>query len=220
MDEQRARSGDGRPGVTAPDAYARFRASTEIDYEKWHDGVPYDLEALGELAGSDRDAVEAWLIGREPWDWRDIQALAALDSAGAREALRRAAASPSAEIRVAVLNHAPHLVPDAERAASLVRALEEAEFYGGLTAALDQVAAFHPPEVIAALWRGARHREGEVACHLAAMLLCVGGLTYEAFDWEHRPFLLRFNTPNEAEREAACQELRERLAGTPAAAVD
>jgi len=44
-----------------------------------------------------------------------------------------------------VTRYAPELVPLEERLASLVRALQSAEFYGGLTEALDEAEEYHPP---------------------------------------------------------------------------
>ncbi len=41
-------------------AYERFMASTEIDYERWHDGVPYDVDAIAELTPAESREVEAW----------------------------------------------------------------------------------------------------------------------------------------------------------------
>ena len=59
--------------------------------------------------------------------------------------------SPNPEIRLAAARHAPRLVPNSERVASLVKALETAQLYGGLSQALDEAAEFHPREVVEAL---------------------------------------------------------------------
>ena len=70
-------------------AYARFVESMNIGYIQWHDGTGYDLQALAELEAEERAAVEAMLIAhlKDPGDWRDVEALAALDSSAAREAV-------------------------------------------------------------------------------------------------------------------------------------
>jgi hypothetical protein len=52
---------------------------------------------------------------------------------------------------------------------------------------------------------------GDVAMHFAAMLLFVHGKADSEFDWEHRPFLLQFNTEDPAERAPAYRELCERI---------
>jgi hypothetical protein len=193
----------------------RFRASMELGYDSWHDGTGYDLDAIRESSDEERRAIEAELILSSRRNWRDIEALAALDTSKAREALRAAMADPDPEVRLAVLRHAPELVPDGERIASLVGALETAEFYGGLTQALDEIAEYGPsgapPAVLDALLRGALRREGGVAGHFAAMLLFLHGQASEPYDWEHRPFFLRFNNEDSKERQAVFGELCERI---------
>lgn len=195
----------GQPGEDS--ALRRFERSMAIDYEKWHDGIGYDLDALREAGPEERRAIEDLLVSRGERDWRDVEALALLDSTRAKEALKAAIAGGDAQVRMAVMRHAPELVAEAERTASLVKALEEAEFYGGLTEALDEAAEFHPPEVVEALFQGALQREGEVAVHFAAMLAYVHGTATEPFDWDQRPFFLRFHTEDAEERHTAFREL-------------
>lgn len=195
-------------GAATPDTpLDRFRRSMVIDHEKWHDGIGYDLDALRAASASERAAIESLLVSRPAADWRDVEALAALDTPRAREALRAATKSSDPRVRAAVMDYAPRLQTDAERTAGLVRLLETADIFGGLTQALDQVEKFHPPEVVDALFRGALHRKGELAVHFAAMLTFVHGKAREAFDWEQRPFFLEFHTEDRAKREAVFREL-------------
>lgn len=144
-------------------------------------------------------------------DWRDVEALAALDTPHARQALQAAKVSSDSTVRAAVMDYAPGVLTDAERTASLVRLLETADFYGGLTRTLDQVAEFHPPEIVDALLRGVLERKGEVAVHFAAMLTFVHGQASQAFDMEQRPFFLEFRTEDRLERERACRRLCEKI---------
>ena len=183
----------------------------EMNYEKWHDGIGYDLGALAEATPKERAAIEGLLVARRPRDWRDVEALAALDTPRARKELVAALGDANAEVRLAVTRHAPHLVPDATRTASLVRAIEGAALGGGLTQAIDEAAEFHPPEVVDALFRGALERDGVAAVHFAALLLYVHGAAESAFDWSHRPFFLRFATPDRGARETAFRELCARV---------
>jgi len=108
---------------------------------------------------------------------------------------------------MAVLAHAPDLLPDADRTTTLVNALRHADFYGGLTQALDEVPDHHPPEVVDALLKGTLERSGEVAVHFAAMLFHLHGRASEPFDWAQRPFFLRFQTDDRREREQAFRDL-------------
>jgi hypothetical protein len=202
------------PPGAAPDTASplrRFERSMVLDYEKWHDGIGYDLDALRAADGSERDAIEAMLVTHEPRDWRDVEALAALGTDRARATLVRLAAHPDHEVRLAVARYAPEMVRDDRRAASIVSALESAELGSGLSEAIDQAAEFHPPEVVDALFRGALARRGDAAVHFAALLTFVHGKAVEPFDWEQRPFFLRFHTDEVAEREAVFRELCERI---------
>ncbi|MDQ6613124.1 MAG: hypothetical protein M3Y64_11870, partial [Gemmatimonadota bacterium] len=78
--------------------------------------------------------------------------------------------------------------------------------YGGLSSTLDQIAEYHPPAVVWALFRALFERSGEVATHIAALLVFVHGRSEEIFDWDMRPLFLRFND-DIAARRAAFPEL-------------
>jgi hypothetical protein len=182
-----------------------------ISYEKWHDGDGYDIEALREATAQERDAIEALLLRRGIQNWRDVEALAALGTPRAEEVLKTVLESRDPQIHLAVVRYAPKLVPGAKRIASLVKALETATLFGGLSQALDEAAEFHPREVVDALLRGALHRDGETAVLFAATLMFVHGKAKEPFDWEQRPFFLRFNTGNHEERKTVFLELCQKI---------
>jgi len=189
----------------------RFRRSMIMDYDKWHDGTGYDLALIKAASPTERAEIEKILIARDARDWRDIEALAALDSAAARKALQDALNSPKPEIRVAVMDYAAALVSESARIRTLVSALRDADFYGGLTAALTQVETFHPPAIVEELFHGALKRDGGIGVHFAAMLMFIHGKAGSAFDWEQRPFFLRFNTALRDERETVFLELCEKI---------
>lgn len=185
-------------------------------YERWPDGIGYDLEILKQATPKELVEIEDLLVTRGVDDWRDVEALAALNSPRARLALQKALKSSNHRVRMAVAEYAPHLVTDTERTASLVQALEGGEIYGGLTQALLQVEEFHPPEVIAALFRGVWSRGGGTAVHFAAMLLFLHGQAESSLDWKQRPFFLRFNTDDRAAREAVFRKKRRAAGKVPA----
>jgi len=193
----------------------RFRQSMTMTYERWREGIGYDLDLLAAATADERRAIERLLTGRPVEDWRDVEALAALDTPRARAVLRRALQNPDHRVATSVAHYAPHLVSEAERTATLVAALERADTYGGLTQTLLQVEEFHPPEVMAALWRGLLARDGATAVHFAAMLTFLYGKAESAFDWNQRPFFLRFHTEDLGERARVCEELCERLGVRP-----
>lgn len=197
-----------RAAAALPDSpLGRFEQSLHIDYEKWHDGIGYDLDAIREASQEERAAIEASLLQQDLRDWRDVEALAVLDTPGARAALARAKHSRDQDVAIAVAQHAPHLLTDDELTEMIVTALQRAQFYGGLTRALDLAEIHHPPAVIDALWRGTLEREGDVAVHYAALLMFLHGKADTSFDMAQRPFFLTFNTENRGAREGAFREL-------------
>jgi hypothetical protein len=193
---------------------AEFERSMTIDYEKWREGIGYDVSLIAKASREERASIETILMQRRVEDWRDVEALAALDTPRARTLLKQAAKSGDARVATAVNTYAPQLVSRRQRIATLVAALEGADTYGGLTQALLQVEEFHPPPVIAALWRGLR-RSGREPVHFAAMLMFLHGKAPVAFDWEQRPFFLRFGSGDDSERASAYRELCEKLGGDP-----
>lgn len=207
------------PEIGASHVVQRFRASMELDYEKWREGTGYALDLIDKAGPEDRTAIEALLLGRGVRDWRDVEALARLDSPRTRALLRDTLLHASAELAAAVTRHAPDLASEGEKASVLVRALEETDFYGGLTQALMQVESFHPPAVVDALLRGVLGRTGGAQVHFAAMLLFIHGKSAAAFDWDVRPYVLQFNTTDSKMREALFRDLCEKLGIDPEAYV-
>jgi hypothetical protein len=201
------------PGGDSP--YQRFVRSMVIDYEKWHDGIGYDLEAIAEAPENERLRIEADLLRRSPADWNDVEALAALGTPKAEARLKQVVKSGSSKAKAAVLFHAPELVDDATRTAMLVEGLRHATLYEGLSQTIDLVEEFHPPEVVDALLRGAMHRPGEIAANFASTLLFIYGLQKSPHDWDLRPFWLRFNTAVQSEREAVFRELCGKIGRDP-----
>jgi len=189
----------------------RFKNSMVITYEKWHDGVGYDIEAIDLASPAEREIIEQTLIQHSPRDWRDIEALAKINSEKARQAIVNAMKDPNPDVRVAVTRFAPNLVSDSQRTQSIVEALQHAKLFGGLSQVLDDIEQYHPAEVKEALIKGLLAREGEAAVLFAGMLFYIYGKADEAFDMEQRPFFLRFNTENKEERTKVFRELCKQL---------
>ncbi len=185
----------------------RFQANMEIDYEKWREGIGYDLELLSQATPKELERIEAIVQDRREADWRDIAALAALGTPTAQASLKRALASGDSRIQMAVLEYAPDAATESQRIAVLVQALERATLYGGLSQALDHIASFHPPPIVDTLLRGLMERDGATACQFAGMVYFLFGKAASPFDWDHRPFFLCFNTDDLEEREVVVREL-------------
>ena len=189
-------------------AFERFMASTDIDYERWHEGEPYDLEALTELRGDERTEIEAWLRGRAGIDWRDIEGLLAIGTSAARSAVIDQLRHGTIEMRLAAARRLP---PDpaieSDRVAAIVVGLATATVLDGLTTALD-LAVEHPdPTVRDALFRAALRDDSTMAVHAAARLAFLYGNAKEPFDWDRRGFYLRFGVADAALRRVAFAEL-------------
>lgn len=203
------------PAPSDPSRLDRFRASMVLDFERWREGTSYDLALLAEATPDERAAIESLLLSRGVRDWRDVEALAALGTPKARALLRETLLHGEAEFATAVTRYAPELVEEEEKTRTLVRALEETDFYGGLTQALTQVETHHPPAVIDALLRGVLRRAGGAQVHFAAMLLYLHGRATSAFDWAQRPYFLQFNTPDRTTREVLFRDLCARIGIDP-----
>jgi hypothetical protein len=193
----------------------RFEKSMQIDFEKWHDGIGYDLDAIKLASPTEREAIEQMLIRHSPRDWRDIEALATIKTKNAEKTIKNAIKDPNPDVRVAVTRFAPNLVTNSEHTQSIIDALHSAKLFGGLSQVLDDVETYHPAEVKEALIAGLLSREGDVAVLFAAMLFYLYGAAKEPFDMEQRPFFLRFNTESKDERTVAFKELCKKLKINP-----
>ena len=178
-----------------------------MTFDMWHDGLGYDLDALKAVSASERDAIESILINRHPQDWRDVEALAHIDSPRAQAAVQAALKNPDPHVRHVAMEYYPEKLDPADRERLLIHALRTRALYEGLSSAIDEAAEFHPPAVVEALFKGALGGDGEAAVHFAALLYYIHGKAKEPFDWDHRPFFLRFNTTDRNERRAAFAEL-------------
>jgi hypothetical protein len=180
-----------------------------ITYEMWHDGIGYDLDSLEQIPDSEIPAIEKILIERRPRDWREIEALAQIDSPAARKEVEEGLTSSDPHVRRVAMDYAGDKVDPAERERLLINTLRSANLFGGLSEALDECEEFHPPGVIDALFRGALDGDADAAVSFAAMLFYLHGKAKEPFDWDQRPFFLRFNTGDRKERKAVFRELCE-----------
>jgi hypothetical protein len=197
-------------------AYDRFMQSMQIGHDQWHDGTGYDLEALQELEGEELARVEALLIRRKDEDWRDAEALAALNSTKAAEALKSSISSPNVQVKLRAAEQYAEEGDMTTMEEALIQSLRTSKLYEGLTQALD-LAEEHPTErVKQTLFWCALHGNDDVRVHAAALLFYLYGIAESNFDWEFRPFFLRFGTEDMEERRAAFLELCQRVNVDPA----
>ena len=193
-------------------AFLRFLASMTITREMWHDGIGYDTEALRGATPEELAALVPRLAACA--DWRDVEALREIAKIGnnasaqpARAALR-ARAEGQDDIAMRAQDALRELgEPCKDQEQSIIEALNRMTEDAAFDRALDQSEDYPDSAAIKwALLRGAREHPARGA-HCAAMLCFHCGLASEAFDWDHRPFFLRFNPDDTADRMKAFEEL-------------
>ena len=198
------------------DAVSRFRASMNIDYEKWHDGIGFDIDAIRDATPPERNQIEAIMLSRPVEDWRDLEALEALATPKATAAIRATLKSSNPELRLRAaraLAHEPE--GEATREAAIVHAIETSDVFSGLTQALDAAAQHPTPAVKDALFRCCLKGSSVAAVHAAALLVYLYGQAKEPFDMAQRPFFLKFSTEVKPDRIAPFKELCARLKVDP-----
>lgn len=189
------------------EAMERFRSSMTIGHDQWRDGIGYDLEALAALAGPERDDAERLLLARAGEDWRDLEALAALATPKALAALRRSLAEGAPQIRLAAAGCLHELGELDDLGPAVLEALGPAkDDFSLFSRVLDEIGEHKVRAAIPALLEMARAGDGTRAVNAAAMVYYLAGLASEPFDWDHRPFFLRFAEAGD-DRRAAFEEL-------------
>ena len=190
----------------------------KLGYEEWKEGIGYDVEALAEITPEERSAAVEVLAEhlRDHGDWRDVEALAAIDIPEAREEMRRALQHDNHQVKLRAAERLEEAGEDAGLEDQIIAALRGSTTYYGLTQAL-MLAEERPTERIkATLLEVARNGEDRGArVHCSALALYLGGKAKEAFDWAHRPLFLKFGEEDPAVREEAYRELCARLGHTP-----
>ncbi len=186
-------------------AMKRFLASMEIDFEKWHDGIGYNLTALDEMTKTDQDKIVEMLSTNLDDPWRTFEVLQHVNTPKALATINNALAHPSLQVRIAASRFAKGA--DKERERVLIEALRKSDIYSGLSQALDQVETFHPQGIVEALLLGLLTRGDSGAVNFAGMLLFIHGKADSSFDWDRRPLFLRFDTNDIKERIEAFVEI-------------
>ena len=203
----------------ASTAYKRFMDSMVIGFDQWHDGSGYDLEALEDMTPEERDSVEMMLRSRSTDDWRAVEALAAIGTPRAMDTVRAnlTARDPIARLEALRKLHAQGEIKDlTPYLATLME--KEADDPSVFTQTLAMIGWHKVVGTTPQLMRRCLRGNGLQSCHCAAMLFYLHGVSKSAFDWDHRPFFLRFNGQGPGEREAVFAELCQRTGLDPSLA--
>ena len=194
----------------ASEAFSRFMSSLELDFDRWHDGEGFDLEALANIDQSERGDV-VWELARREATWREIEALEQIDIPPAFMAIKRALRdSESIDTRLAAAE-ALHRLEKLDEPIDAILARE----IGNLTSTEDGstrallMAEEHPTDLVKQALLAAANARTESAMHCAGVLCYLVGVGKEPFDWDLRPLFLRLSADEpEPDRAAAFAELR------------
>lgn len=195
------------------EAYQTFLDSMIMDFHKWHDGIGYDLKTLEQMEPQERDSIEDLLIEnlKQAGNWRDVEALVALGTTKAFIEVDKARFHNNAQVR----NYALKIIINTRKSKDttvkdmagleqqVIEAVENGHF---------QMAESMPTlRVKKALLNSVRKSSDSVIrVNGAAFLLYICGKTSKPFDWDQRPFFLRFSRDNPEELQQAWEELRKR----------
>jgi hypothetical protein len=190
-------------------AFNRFKASMNIGYIEWHDGIGYDLDALRELGPEEVVLAETLVIERSLRDWRDIEALDCIGTERSLAELKKALASQSLEVRLAAVERLVirGLLSSSEFETIVLDALARTTLLDGMTRALRLAASRPTPAIRKKLLSCARDGNDDIRVHAAALAHFLYGCSSSAFDMRLRPLYLRFNSKDARARQAAYEEL-------------
>jgi hypothetical protein len=196
-------------------ACERFLTSMSLDVERWRDGDPYDLTALDGFTSADRAEVVHVLAERlaGPGDWRDVDALAALDTPAADALLADCVRHANVIVRLwAGRRLAERGAPEAlDR--ELLDVLGDPDSDAPIEMTMHLVNEYPTLAVRKALLQCAVEGATHLRVHAAALALYLAGRATEPFDWGHRPLFLRFADEDRSARLAAMQDLRRMIGG-------
>lgn len=180
------------------EAYQLFLDSMVMDFDKWHDGIGYDLDVLGQLGSEERASIEELLIKNleRAGDWRDVEALVTLGTTSARAAVDKARFHSNTKVRKYALRtiirnlHSEDMTKEemTELEEQVIQAVKHGDY---------EMAEYMPTmRVKRALLDSILSAEynNEIRVSAVAFLLYLCDQASEPFDWSQRPFFLEFST--------------------------
>jgi hypothetical protein len=202
--------------------YQRFLDSMSMDYSKWRDGEGYDLDALRNLSIDEKEKVVDILIARGINDWRDIDALAEFDSKKTLSTLKDALKSKYYEVRMWAADKLSRkgIISEREIETLLVETIPLVSILNGQTFTLRLAERYPTPAVKRMLLSCVLLGNDDIRVHAAALICYLYGIATSSFDWDLRPFYLRFGDKNLSNRKLAYDELCEKIQVDPRWAMD
>jgi hypothetical protein len=207
-----------RPPKPEPtEAFIRFKKSMTLDYDAWHDGLPYDIPALADVTPEERGLLTDEICGKSSLDWRDVEALRALATP---KAIKRVSAAAGKQTDGGGIEAFMDEIEKHGWTGEIeTRFIEKLESVASMTGALDrlyEIAEAHPtPAVRKQIMRNARIASDEtVRYSMGAFLLYLAGHVDSryVFDKDHRPHLLDLNSDDYKTYKAAVAWLEAKVA--------
>ncbi len=195
------------------EAYQQFLDSMKIGFEQWHDGIGYDLDALVQLEAEEKASTEKLLIENllRAGDWRDVEALVALGTPSAWNAVDQARFHIKIKVRDRALRIIISNLDSKEATKEHIAELEQQVIESVKNGNYEMTEEMPtPPVKKALLYSVLEHSDDVVRVNAAAFLMYICGLAPEPFDWDQRPFFLHFNERNPWKRKKIWEELRDR----------
>jgi hypothetical protein len=196
----------------------RFVASLNLDYEKWREGIGYDLDALQNLNAEERARVLALLqarLDRPGAGWREVEAIAALETDEARATLEALTQHENIEMRLRALRRLSSSGKGARIEKAVVRILRDPD--ADVSMKVDSImtmAREHPTAAMQqALLFCAVDGAPDLRVHAAALALYLAGRAKEPFDWNFRPLFLEFGESDRTVRLSALGKLTALIRG-------
>lgn len=202
-------------------ALKKFAESMKIGYMEWHDGVGYDLESLKQISGDELKQVESVLISMIERDWRDVEALAEIDSEEALLALKSTINSKNLEVRVRAVEKLTQkgALNKTEVEMFLVKTIPAVPF--NCQEFILQLASQYPtPAVKRTLLWCTLYGNDDIRHYAAALIYHLYGITTSSFDVNYRTFFFRFRDKNLLNRKLAYDELCDKIQVDPQWAIE
>lgn len=165
----------GKPDPHSGTPTERFYASMNIGFYEWHEGIGYNLDVLKELSSDEIKTVEQLLISRKDKDWRDVEALAALRTEAAIQALRDCLESPNLECRLFAVRYLKELGIEDHVEDVVMRTLPETRIGEGMTYALHLARDYPTDGIRNTVLRCALFGNDSIRVHCAALTLLLFG---------------------------------------------
>jgi hypothetical protein len=184
----------------------RFMQSMNIGYIEWHDGIGYALSALSELNQDELQTVESLLIERKDQDWRDVEALAALATPAAIQALKECLQSTNLEGRLFAVKFLKDMRIEDRVEEILLDTLPQTAIGNGLTYALSIIEQYPTERLKQKLLWCCMNGNEDIRVHCAALALYLYGIASTSFDVSHK-IVFEFKEANPEKRRVSFNKL-------------